>query len=32
MWLTLAFISALLLGLYDASKKHSLRDNAVIPI
>ncbi|MDE5608543.1 MAG: DMT family transporter [Muribaculaceae bacterium] len=32
MWLTLAFISALLLGLYDACKKHSLRENAVIPI
>lgn len=32
MWITLAFISALLLGLYDACKKHSLRENAVIPI
>ncbi len=32
MWLTLAFISAMLLGLYDACKKHSLRENAVIPI
>lgn len=32
MWIMLAFLSAALLGLYDASKKHSLRDNAVIPI
>lgn len=32
MWIILAFISAALLGFYDASKKHSLRDNAVIPI
>lgn len=32
MWLTLAFLSALLLGFYDTFKKHSLRDNAVIPI
>jgi drug/metabolite transporter (DMT)-like permease len=32
MWLILAFISAALLGLYDAMKKHSLRGNAVIPI
>lgn len=32
MWIVLAFISAALLGLYDASKKHSLRDNAVIPV
>ncbi len=32
MWIALAFISAALLGFYDASKKSSLRDNAVIPI
>lgn len=32
MWITLAFLSAALLGFYDAFKKHSLRDNAVIPI
>lgn len=32
MWIVLAFISASLLGLYDACKKHSLRENAVIPI
>ena len=32
MWLAFAFLSAALLGLYDVCKKHSLRDNAVIPI
>ncbi len=32
MWLTLAVMSALFLGLYDVSKKHSLKDNAVIPV
>lgn len=32
MWIILAFLSAGLLGFYDACKKHSLRDNAVIPI
>lgn len=32
MWIVLAFISAALLGFYDASKKSSLRDNAVIPV
>lgn len=32
MWIILAFISAAMLGFYDASKKHSLRDNAVIPV
>ncbi len=32
MWLSLAFLSAALLGLYDVSKKYSLRDNAVIPV
>jgi drug/metabolite transporter (DMT)-like permease len=32
MWIIFAFISAALLGLYDAMKKRSLRENAVIPI
>lgn len=32
MWLALAFCSAFLLGLYDVSKKHSLRGNAVLPV
>jgi len=32
MWLVLAFVSAALLGLYDASKKASLKDNAVLPV
>lgn len=32
MWIVAAFLSAALLGLYDACKKHALRDNAVIPI
>lgn len=32
MWLLLAFLSATLLGLYDVSKKHALRDNAVLPV
>ncbi len=32
MWIILAFVSAALLGFYDASKKHSLRENAVIPV
>ena len=32
MWLAFAFLSAVLLGFYDVAKKHSLRDNAVIPI
>ena len=32
MWLALAFLSAALLGFYDVSKKHALRDNAVIPV
>ena len=32
MWLVLAFVSALLLGFYDASKKASLKDNAVLPV
>ena len=32
MWLLLAFVSATLLGFYDASKKAALRDNAVLPV
>ena len=32
MWLSLAFLSAALLGCYDVFKKHSLRENAVIPV
>ena len=32
MWLVLAFLSAALLGFYDAFKKESLRDNAVLPV
>ena len=32
MWLILAFFSAAMLGFYDASKKASLRDNAVLPV
>lgn len=32
MWLVLAFVSATLLGFYDASKKASLKDNAVLPV
>ncbi len=32
MWILYAFLSALLLGFYDVSKKKSLRDNAVIPV
>lgn len=32
MWLILGFVSAALLGLYDVSKKQSLRGNAVIPV
>ena len=32
MWWILAFASAALLGGYDAAKKYSLRDNAVIPV
>ena len=29
MWLSLAFLSALLLGFYDVAKKQALKDNAV---
>ena len=32
MWLILAFVSATFLGLYDTSKKASLKDNAVLPV
>lgn len=32
MWLTLAFSSAALLGLYDVAKKRALTDNAVLPV
>ncbi len=32
MWLSLAFLSAALLGLYDIAKKTSLRGNAVLPV
>ena len=32
MWLSLAFVSALLLGFYDVSKKRSLLQNAVVPV
>lgn len=32
MWLGFAFLSALMLGFYDLSKKQSLRNNAVIPV
>lgn len=32
MWVSLAFLAALLLGLYDVAKKRSLRDNAVLPV
>jgi len=32
MWLSLAFLSAALLGLYDVAKKKSLSGNAVLPV
>ncbi len=32
MWVSLAFLAALLLGLYDVAKKRSLKDNAVLPV
>lgn len=32
MWLPFAFLSAFLLGFYDISKKHSLKNNAVVPV
>lgn len=31
-WIALSILSALLLGLYDLSKKHALRENAVLPV
>lgn len=31
-WVLLSICSALLLGLYDLSKKHALKDNAVLPV
>ena len=32
MWVAAAFLSALLLGLYDVSKKRSLKGNAVVVV
>lgn len=32
MWLSLAFVSAALLGFYDIFKKESLKNNAVLPV
>lgn len=32
MWVTLAFMSAFLLGCYEVSKKHALNGNAVLPV
>jgi len=32
MWLYLGIVSAVFLGLYDVCKKHSLKENAVIPV
>ena len=32
MWVSLAFLAALLLGLYDVAKGRSLKDNAVLPV
>jgi transporter family protein len=32
MWVSLAFLAALLLGLYDVAKKISLKENAVLPV
>jgi bacterial/archaeal transporter family protein len=32
MWLYLGVISALFLGIYDVSRKHALRENAVMPV
>ena len=32
MWLAFAFLSAALLGFYDAFKKQSLKNNAVVPV
>ena len=32
IWISFAFLSALLLGFYDVFKKQSLRENAVVPV
>ena len=32
MWISLSIISALILGLYEVSKKHALSRNAVVPV
>ncbi len=32
MWLYLGIFSAVFLGLYDVTRKHALRDNAVLPV
>jgi len=32
MWISLAFIAAVLYGFYDSFKKLSLRENAVVPV
>ena len=32
MWLTLSLVSATMLGFYDVAKKHSLKNNAVLPV
>jgi bacterial/archaeal transporter family protein len=32
MWILLGIVSSVFLGFYDVSKKHALRENAVIPI
>ena len=31
-WLLLAFLSAMLLGFYDVSKKKALQENTVVPV
>jgi bacterial/archaeal transporter family protein len=32
MWVYLGIVSAIFLGMYDISKKHALRQNAVLPV
>jgi len=32
MWVYLGIVSAAFLGMYDVSKKHALRENAVLPV
>jgi transporter family protein len=32
MWICLGIVSAIFLGMYDISKKHALRQNAVLPV